>query len=113
MANIKILLPQVEEYILVVSIPLESPTIIVKNQTISEAEQFFVTKRDNKSDHSKKVEFDRARALLKWAACCNATLVEMNNEDRKLKVSLGFSTLENMIEFRDSMAINVSGATMK
>ena len=103
MASIKILLPKVEEYVLVVSIPLESPILIVKNQTIGEAEESFISKRD----------FDRARALLKWAACCNANLVEMHNADHKLKVYLSFFSMEDMIQFRDSMATNVSGATMK
>ena len=113
MANIKILSPKVEEYVLVVSIPLESPIIIVRNQTIYEAEESFISKRDTEGNHDRKVEFDRARALLKWAGCSNANLVEMHNVDHKLKVSLGFSTMEDMIQFRDSMATNVSGATMK
>ena len=113
MARIKILSPKVEEYVLVVSIPLESPIIIVKNQNIGEAEESFISKRDKESNHGKQVEFDRARALLKWAACCNGNLVEMHNADHKLKVSLGFSSMEELILFRDSMAANVSGATMK
>ena len=113
MASIKILSPKVEEYVLVVSIPLESPIFIVKNQTIGEAEESFISKRDKESNHRKQVEFDRARALLKWAACCNANLVEMHNADHKLKVYLSFFSMEDMIQFRDSLAINVSGATMK
>ena len=67
MASIKILSPKIEKYVLVVSIPLELPIIIVKNQTIEEAEEFFISKRDKESNHAKQVEFDRARALLKWA----------------------------------------------
>ena len=113
MANIKIMSPKVEEYVLVVSIPLESPILIVKNQSISDAEKSFISKRDKESYHGKKVEFDRARALLKWASCCNARLVEMHNADHKLKVFLSFATLESMIEFHDAMDVNVSGATMK
>lgn len=96
-----------------VSIPLESPIIIMKNQTIGEAEKSFISKRDKESNYDRQIEFDRARALLKWAECCNGNLVEMHNADHKLKVSLGFSTMENMIQFHDSMATNVSGATME
>ena len=113
MASIKILSPKIEKYVLVVSIPLELPIIIVKNQTIEEAEEFFISKRDKESNHAKQVEFDRARALLKWADCCDAKLVEMHNADHKLKVSLSFSTMEDMIMFRDSMVTNVSDAMMK
>ena len=107
MANIKILSPYVEEYVIVVSIPLETHILIVRNQTISEAEKFFIAKRDKTREHDKQVEFDRARALLKWADCCNAELVEMHIVDHKLKVSLGFSNMEDMLYFRDHMGTNV------
>ncbi len=113
MASIKILSPKVEEYVLVVSIPLESPILIVKNQSISDAEKSFISRVDKENNHGKKVEFDMARAMLKWASCCNARLVEMHNADHTLKFSLGFATLESMIEFRDAMNVNVTGATMK
>lgn len=108
MPNIKI-----EEYILVVSIPMETPIMIVKKQSIDQAEQSFITKRDKTNNHNAKVEFDRARALLKYASCSNARLVEMQNADHKLKVSFGFYSVESMIEFRDTMAVNVASATMK
>lgn len=106
----KMLEPKIEEYGIVVSIPLEAPILIVKNQTISEAEESFILKRDAESNYNKKVEFDRARALLKWAACCNAKLHEMHNEDKKLSISLSFSKMEDIILFRDSMVTNVLGA---
>lgn len=99
--------------IITVSVQLESPTTIIKKQTISEAEQYFISKRDNENNHSKKVEFDRVCALLKWAECCNTTLVKMRNADRKLMVYLVFSTLRDMMEFCDHMFTNVPGATMK
>lgn len=113
MAHIKNLSPKVEEYVLVVSIPLKSPIIIVKNQTIGEAEESFISMRDKEHNHDNQIEFDRARALLKWADCWDAKLVEMHNADHKLKVSLSFSTMEDMIQFHDHMATNVSDATMK
>lgn len=106
---------QIEEYSLVVSIPLEAPIMIVKNLDIIKAENFFISKRDKETDHEKKVEFDRARALLKWATCCNAHLVEMRNDEsnHKLKFSLGFDTRENLNHFCDSLAINVYASTME
>ena len=113
MAHIKILSPKVEEFVLVVSIPLETPMVIICNQSIDDAELSFISKRDKESNHSKKVEYDRARALLKWANCCNARLVEMHNANHELKVYLGFATMEHMTTFHDSLAINVNGATMR
>ena len=113
MSNIKILSPKVEEYILVVSIPLES-SIHVESRNVSDVEKFFISKVKNESNHDKKVEFDRVRALLKWASCCNARLVDiLHNSNHKLKVSLGFSSLESMIDFRDAMSESVSDAAMK
>lgn len=114
MADFKKILPKVEEYILVVSIPLETPiSLIVRNQTIHEAENSFISKRDKESDYKKKVEFDRARALLKWAAYCNAKLLEMHNANRKLKFSFGFPSMEAMIEFYEYLLPCVYGSTME
>lgn len=125
MANIKILSPKVKVeqrkalmgetllHYLVVSVPLKNSIIIVKNQSIGEAETSFISKRDKESDHSKKVEYDRVRALLKWAACCNAILLEMHNGEHKLMLSLAFPNMEDMYVFEDSMVTNVDGATMK
>lgn len=114
MAYFKKIVPKVEEYILVVSIPLETPiSLIVRNQTIHEAENSFISKRDKEADHKKKVEFDRARALLKWAASCNAKLLEMHNADRKLKFSFGFPSMEAVIEFYENLIPCVDGSTME
>ncbi len=117
MAGIKILSPMVEEYIIVVSIPFETPIIHItrvnsKKQTVDEAEHYFITRRDNAGEYSQKVEFDRARALMKWASCSDARLVEMITKDKKLKASFSFSSYENMMYFRDNLH-NVGDATMK
>ena len=106
-------LPQVEERIIVVSIPMTSSTINVKNREIYQVENFFISKRDKEMDHDKKVEFDRARALLKWAGCCSANLLGLRKENKKFKFSFGFSSMRDLIEFCDSLETNVDGATMR
>jgi len=113
MAGIKILSPMVEEYIITVSIPMEAHIAITHWQNIGKAEKYFIEKRDIATEHEMKVEFDRARALLKWASCSNAALVEMRNADHKIKFYFSFSSAEDMFAFRDSMSINVSNATMR
>ena len=113
MAGIKILSPMVEEYIIVVSIPQKTPVTVVKGQSIREAEEYFIARRENAESHSRKIELDQARALLKWASCCNADLEGMSNAGRKVKFYFSFSSAEDMLAFRDSMSTNVSGATMK
>ncbi len=107
MAHIRILSPTVEEYIIVVSIPLKSPTILIKNQTINEAEESFISRRNTTSDHTKRIEFDIIAQLLKLANCCNANLVEMHNVDYKLNITLSFSTINDMMRFNENMGVNV------
>ncbi len=113
MAKIKVTSPKVEEYVLVVSIPLKKPILILGAQTVGEAEDLFIYARNMENDHHRKVEYDRARALLKWAGCCNAKLKEIDCEDRKLFFTFAFSTIADMNEFYNNMVTNVSGATMK
>ena len=120
MANVKILshkvkVEQRKAHYLVVSVPLKNSIVIMKNQSIGEAEMSFISKRDKENDHSKKVEYDRVRALLKWAGCCNAILLEMHNGghngEHKLMLSLAFPNMKDMYVFEDSMVTNVDGAT--
>ena len=113
MSDIKILSPVVEQYALTVSIPMQTVIIFPKEQNIYEAEASFVAKRDRENDHAKKVEFDRARALLKYAYTCNAVLNGIWYKDQKLKITLVFYTLESLIDFRDTMGSAVSSSTMK
>lgn len=111
--TLKVLSPIVEQYALTVSVPMEMPLVIPKDQSIYSAEYSFTVKRDRVSDHARKVELDRARAVLKYASCCGATLNEMHNADHKLKITLGFTSIESLINFRDTMGSAVSSATMK
>lgn len=105
--------PKVEEYVLVVSIPFKKPILILGAQTVGDAEDLFVFARNMENDYHRKVEYDRARALLKWAGCCNAKLKKMYCGDHKLFIHLDFSTIADMNEFYNNMVTNVSGATMK
>ena len=92
---------------LVVSIPLENPIIIVKNQNVGKAEAYFLSKRDQEGDDSRKAEYERARSLLKWAGCCNAHLLGMHNEEHKLVFKFAFDTFEEVYRFEDYLKVNV------
>lgn len=107
MSRIKILSPVVERYALVVSIPMQKTMLIMK-ENIAEAEEYFALKRDKATDQEVKVEFDRARALLKYAASCGGELEELSYKDSKLKVMLSFEKEEQMYGFRNSMATAVA-----
>lgn len=115
MAEMKTLTPMVEvkRYIIVVSIPLEIPIDIVKKTTIDTAEKYFIAARDKTNNHNTKVELDRARALLKWASCSYAGLLEIRKAWKKLMFYFNFSSIEDMLAFRDSLSQNVEGVTIK
>lgn len=83
----------------VVSLPLSFPVVIRRNQTIGEAEISFMRKRDAEVSHAKKVELDRVRALLKWGEACNANLVEIHQVGHEVKITLEFTTPQDLIEF--------------
>ena len=111
--TLKVLSPIVEQCTLTVSIPMEMPLVIPKNQSIYSAEYSFVVNRDSVSDHARKVELDRARDVLRYASRCGATLNDMHNADQKLKITLGFTNMESLINFCDIMGSALSFVTMK
>ena len=113
MAKIKVTSPKVEEVVIVVSLPLGRPILILGCTTIGDAESLFIYARDQEREQHMKIEYDRVRALLKWAGCCNAKLKEIDYEDRKLFISFAFSSIAAMNGFYNNMVTNVSGATMK
>lgn len=112
MSVMKILSPVVEKYGITVSIPMSEPFGFTTKLTIYEAENLFVQKRDNASMHAVKVEFDRARALLKYAGTYGANLEQIYCEKQKLKVTVSFCRLEELVEFKETMSRAVSGAIM-
>lgn len=113
MSRIKILSPKVERYGIIVSVPMNQKVLLVKGLDISEAEESFIKKRDNAIEHDQKVELDRVRALLKFAACCGAQLEKMNKKDDILFITLSFYSQENLADFEENMAMAVSSSMMK
>lgn len=111
MSGVKVLSPVVERYALVVSIPMQRTMLIMKDN-IAEAEEYFCLKRDKATEHEEKVEFDRARALLKYAASCGGELEELRYKDSKLKVMLSFDSEDQMYGFKNSMATAVAVASL-
>ena len=113
MADIKIKssVPHVEDYILVVSLPIEKPLKIVRSQSVGMEEEFLISEEDDEISTERMAEIARVRAILKWADCCMAVLLEMHNADKKLVLSFDFITSEDMIQFRDQMSAKVAEAT--
>ena len=76
----------VEDYRATIAIPMAAKLLIPKVQDIAAAEEFFTRKKRNESNHGKRVDFDRARALSKWGKDCNGILCEMGKRQSKLYV---------------------------
>lgn len=113
MSRIKILSPKVERYGIIVSVPLNQKVLLVTGLDIYEAEENFIKKRDNAIEYDKKVELDRVRALLNFAACCGAQLEKMNKEGDELFITLSFYSQENLADFEENMVIAISSSMMK
>lgn len=106
---------KIESYVLTVSMPLNQPDLVVANKRLklSEVEESFIRLRDTAMSSYEKVEFDRVRALLKYASCFGADLVDFEHKARNLTVLLKFTSLDSVVEFSNTMAQSVSDATMK
>lgn len=108
MADKGVLKLKVEEYIIVVSTPLKSPINIIANQTSAEAQEMFISKRDEETNPDRRIELERARALLKFAERTGAELLEMNYTNNKLMLRLKFDTAFGMNWFCEWMILKVS-----
>ena len=105
--------PAVESYIIKVSIPMSNPFVTGGVRTLYEGEKFFTMERQSESNHDRKVEFDRARALMKWAYTCNGELHGVRQYDGEMFVFVEFVNKSSMKEFIKYLVLNVEGATMK
>ena len=103
----------VEDYRVTISIPMTAKLLIPKVQDIATAEEFFIRKKRNESNHGKRVDFDRARALSKWGKDCNGILCEMGKRQSKLYVTIAFNDKEDANRFLKYLIQNVEGATEK
>ena len=103
----------VEDYRATIAIPMAAKLLIPKVQDIAAAEEFFTRKKRNESNHGKRVDFDRARALSKWVKDCNGILCEMGKRQSKLYVTIAFKDKDDANRFLKYLIQNVEGATEK
>lgn len=107
----------VENFSVTISIPFDSRTMIVKYDDIHAAEEAFASKYEKAKRPDHKENFDRARALMKWGASCNAELTSMKREkedgNARLHVTLTFSEKGDLDRFIKYLNSNVDGATRR
>jgi hypothetical protein len=107
----------VERFSVTISIPFDSRTMIVQYDSIYAAEEAFSSKYEKAQRPDHKVNFDRARALMKWGASCNAELTSMKRKkedgNARLHVTLTFSEKGDLDGFIKYLNSNVDGSTRK
>ena len=105
----------VEVFSITVSIPMDVRTMIGQYDDVHAAEAAFASKYEKAKRPDHKANFDRARALMKWAGSCNAKLAGMKQQkaDGRLHVTLEFSDKGDMDEFHKYLSSNVDGATRR
>ena len=104
-----------------VKVYLPSPVMRFRgdNTFIPREESYYITKRDEETDHSYKIMYDRIRATLKYAGTVGASLVEpvgcnfLGNHKYELVMHFDFPSSHESMEFLLDANLNVGGATMK
>ncbi len=96
----------------VVSIPFPGRDRNVKAENIHSAERDYITKRDKAFFIQKKICYDRARAVCKWAESCGATLESQRVQDGNLYFSFSFPSVEELKDFEENTFSNIDRTTM-
>ena len=92
------------------SIPMSTPLVFVYAISISDAESFFAERFVSATTNSEKEEFDRARALLKYANSCGAELVRIGRTEKKILIFLKFFDSDALNTFMRTMDSSVANA---
>lgn len=95
-----------------IKIPLSEPNEIKEEKTIYEAEVEYIQKRDEQILNTKKAEYDMARAVLKAASTCGATLVSQDIMYGTLTLTLHFATLAELDYFEANAISMIMGSAM-
>lgn len=100
----------IKKYSLTVSVPMSEQVIATESIGIHEAEKLFAHLRNSTLDSTKKVEFERARLILKYSICHDAELekIAFNNFEEAVEMTLNFRSVEDMLTVK---AIAIQGMT--
>jgi len=116
MAKIRIIEPKAVSFATTIAVPMHKSILIFANQDIVQWENTFIHCRDNAVNDADKRAFDRCRATIKWAHCCNASLEKVTNANdaygKTVEFTFAFARLEYLSEFVNHLRVNVGDATM-
>lgn len=116
MTRIHIIEPKVVSFTTTITVPTHKCILIPGNNDIYHWETTFIHLRDNAINDTEKSNWDRCRATLKWAYCCNASLEKISNSKdaygRTIEFTFAFTQIDQLIEFVNKLRMNVSSAMM-
>ena len=116
MAKIRIYEPQAISYGITIAVPITKPIVDSNVKNISYWENFFSRMRDNVDMSNRKMEYDRCRALLKWASTCNASLVIVKNSNdesgQNINFTFSFDNLDTMLDFSKNFKTEMNGSIL-
>ena len=95
-----------------IEVPMHKSIIIFTDHTINQWETTFINLRDNEKNVNYKRNYDRCRALLKYAYSFWAELDNISNKSGKLVFTFKFHSIEGLTNFEKDLYRAVNGATM-
>ncbi len=95
-----------------VEAPMHRPLILFRGRDICHWENIFISLRDNEQNIDYKRNYDRCRALLKYAYSCWGDLMEISNGDGNVIFIFKFDSVSAVKAFEKNFCKDVEGATM-
>lgn len=92
--------------------PMHRPVILFKGRDIHQWEAIFIGLRDNEQSIAYKRNYDRCRALLKYAYSCWGDLKEVSNGNGSIIFTFKFDSIDGLKTFEKDLQKAVEGATM-
>lgn len=104
--------PKVISFMVKVQIVMTLPFVSAGILSCADGERNFTMQRDHESNEERKIELDRARALMKYAATCGGELFRTNQYSGVLDCTFEFASIEQMKDFADTVKTAVDGASI-
>ncbi|MBO5178732.1 MAG: hypothetical protein J6B87_00070 [Clostridia bacterium] len=104
---------RVKGYSITVVISLKKPVCNTEGP-VENIERIFTSLRNYAMlTHQQKVEYDRVRAIAKYASTHGATWCELKSVKEKLHIILNFNDAESMVEFKNGLDSVIESSDMK
>ena len=92
--------------------PMHKPLVLFKGRDELQWEAIFINLRDNEPNLDYRRNYDRCRAILKYAYSCWGTLKDVSNGRNVVSFTFVFDSIEGLTAFDKDLQKAVEGATM-